>query len=1161
MLRYGRALGLSLTLVLCASALYAAEAESVKVKPGHPKVMLTKEDIARTARNIKADNVYWRSVKAQVDDGSAPNAVYGLVYQATGDAATGKAGVESLMSDRTARSISSGYYEDACLGYDWLFPLLSPDQRQTLFDRVKAGMAKDLAANMNSPWTNFVQRATMRIAIAGCAFASDFPEAQQWVDLAWSQWTDFHLPAVKLIERGGGWPEGALYGYIVFSSLTRTADAFATATDKDPYSQTSWFADRITWWRFHTWPQPKDFGRRAFYMYDPYGDSERWRSPMQNQEIAAELLVMRHLDAVAADANAAKLMQSIMAPPDAPETLDTTSPDFVAYPGKAWRWYMRQLGSPIVSPGEWSALAYYDESAPDTNLTTSKALSWYARGTGQIFIRSSWLPDATWIAYQCGPRFTYHQHLDQGQFNIFKRGDLTGESGVYEPSGPSDQEGHLQGYTSRAIAHNTINVYDPAEVFSGYRSGNSPRNDGGERTWRPYSNTGTSAAYWQEGFDKGAYDTGRIVDFQDKGQMVYIASDLTGAYNSDKYVSEPNKSKVHEVTRQLVYLRPQVEGGLECLVVFDRVRATDPSFEKRVLVHFPNDVRVSGKETAVAEGDYAYDGAFAESDTGGGRLFVRSVYPKGATIHKVGGPGHEYWVFGKNFPVPNTPWERGYGKWRLEIMPPAGSADDCFLTVYFPADKSANAAPAVTRVAGKDTLGVRIGDDPKMKFEALFSTTGEMGAAVLFGTDFVSGFQHFDPVEQGGKFVDWSAVTPDGVVDGSMSAPVVTDTKVSDVTTEAKVEWKTEKPTTGYVEFGDTPEMKYLIEPAGAPSTTHEAMLRGLASNAKFYVRAAARDADGNVGFSRMYELATPPDTTPPAISDLKVVLARPTDVTISWSTDDRATATVTAVSASGAKVTADTTAVAPDQRVTIDGLAADTDYTVTVAAKNDEGLTAVSAPLAVRTAKVMPGYFETGFDSADLSAWQPVDPSYWSVEKDSITGSNALLLTNADRKRTTTVYTGADYGDFTLRVKARTLEGEGNGFRDYAIIFGCQDPANYYAAWMCGAVDESLPGIVRVKDGQWQVIGSRPNLVTLPDREWHAIEVVRKGTHMEAFFDGTLVFEADDATFGRGRIGFGSNNDSAEFDDLKVIPQAELAPVPPTVRTKKLTVEGLVKE
>jgi len=1109
-------------LIMCAFAAAAlcggAFGAEVNVKSGHPKVMLTKEDIARAAKNIEAGGVYWQSVKRAMDEARAPAPAYGLVYLATGDEATGRKGVEVLMAATGA--------EDIALGYDWLYGLLTEEQKKELFAKESEAVKKDLTWKMDSPWTNFVQRATMRIAMAGSAFASEFPEAQSWVEKAYGDWREFHVPAISITAEGGGWPEGALYGYIVYSSLARLADVFWTATDKNVYEDTRWFEDRITWWRFHTWPMPKDFHGRMFYMYDPYGDSERWRAPMQNQEIAGELVVMRYLG----DTDAVR----------------------------EWRWYMKQLDGPIASPGDWAILAYYDETA---SVKEPTGLSWYAKGTGQIFIRSSWEPTATWIAYQCGPRFTYHQHLDQGAFNIFKEGDLTGESGVYEPSGPSEQEGHLQGYASRAIAHNTINIFNPNEVFVGYRSGNSPRNDGGQRTWRPFSNTATSAAYWRDGFAKGAYDTGTVLEFKDDGPVVYIGSDLTGAYNSDKYVSEPNASKVHEVTRQLVYFRPQREGDIEALVVFDRVRATDPSFEKRLLIHFPNDVRVAGKETAVAEGEYCYEGDFAESDTGGGRLFVRSVWPKAVRMNKVGGPGHEHWVFGKNFPVPDTPWERGYGEWRLEITPKGQQADDCFLTVFFPADKSAGAAPAVTRLIGEDTLGAEIWKDGSPLGRALFAATGDLCARVTSESSQLMGAGEARVWEYGNASGLDKSAKADGRNDARLAGPTVNNVEVSDITTEATVTWKSDRAAVGYVEFGADMNMRYLITPTEKPGREFATVLRGLGPESKFYVRAGARDADGNTGFSAMYELATPADTTAPRISDLKVEQADPTGATVSWSTDDLATGVVECAGEDGSKVSAATAGPAADQRVTIEGLSAETRYRATVTATNPGGLERKSDEVSFSTAKMMPGYFEKNFDDGQIGAFTLTKPEYWAVGKDRMSGSPSLTLSKTPEVRNLAVYDGYEYGDFTLRCRARTLEGDRNAWRDYCVVFGYQDAENYYLVGFNSSVDVDVPGIVRIRGGQAQPIGTRPNLVTIPDRNWHKIMVTRRGAKIQVFWEGLLAFEADDGALGRGKIGFGSNNDEASFDDIRVLPEGMTAPAAAEIRTKKLTVEGLVKE
>ena len=383
---------------------------------------------------------------------------------------------------------------------------------------------------------------------------------------------------------------------------------------------------------------------------------------------------------------------------------------------------------------------------------------------------------------------------------------------------------------------------------------------------------------------------------------------------------------------------------------------------------------------------------------------------------------------------------------------------------------------------------------------------------------------------------------------------------MTDVTTEAAVSWKTEEPTTGYVEFGPDMNMRYLISSSDEPATEHSVRLRGLEPGKTFYVRAAARGDSPVTGFSEMIALEVPGDETPPEIFDIAVERVNPTDVTIRWSTDDRAEGFVR-VETPGGETLRLTAPFGVDQRVTLDGLEAETAYAAIITARNTGRLSSEPAEAAFTTAAPAEGYFETDFEDGDLSAFEGPDRGLWKIGGGGQARGSVLVLENTPRKRTQLVYTGHDYADFTMKCKARTPEGGGNKFRDYAIVFGWQDPENYYAAWFCMSADDSIPGIVRVKDGQWRLIGRRPFKASLSDRNWHDIEVVRRGAKMQAFFDGALAFEADDDAFGPGKVGFGSNNDMAMFDDMKLFPDAAVSPAPPEIRTKHLTVEGLVKK
>ncbi len=797
--------------VFCLGALCAAASAEVTVRPGHPRLMLTDADIARAAANIEANTRTWQILKTRIDNGTADVPTYGLAYLATGDEEIGRAGVERLMQSNNVEQIS--------IGYDWLNDLLDQEQKQALFERISPLAERDAAARMNAPWTNFVQRATYRAAVAGAAFGADFPEARTWIQTAYEQWRDFHLPAALISGDGGSWPEGTIYSYIVYGFLTRLADVFWTSTDIDIYGDTPWFADRLGWWRFHAWPMPKDFAGRPFYMYHPNGDSERWRAPMQNQELAAQLRVMRYLG-------------------------DT---DQV----RKWRWFMDQLDGPIASEGQWELLAYWDENAPQQKPTS---LSWVCDGTGLVFIRSSWEPSATWITYQAGPRFTYHQHADQGAFGIFKQGDLTSRGGVYEPHGPTEQDGHLVAYASRVSAYNTVTIYNPTETYRGYRSGNVPRNDGGQRHWLPYSNTAGSAEYWQRGFDEGAYDTGHIVEFEDAGDYVYIASDLTGAYNSSAYVSGDNISKTDEVTRQLVYLRPEDEGDIDALVIFDRVVTTDPSFETRILFQMTNESYVAGEETKIDDSEYHYDGDLAQTDVGGGRLFMRFLYPEEKKIIKLTPPDKQYWVTGRNYPVPDTPWESGYGHGRLEVLSTEETTDHFFLTVLFPSDKSVKTAPAVSRSDG-ETMSVVIFGENGREAMVSFDKSDSLGGVLSTEHDAP---QLARPFGSGGPTVHAFDTAPR--ITTSLHAPSIQDLAVSEVTTRVTVSWQSDEPTDGYVEFGPDMEMRYLIDSPNERALEHSVTLDGLDPGQTYYVRAAATGASPVTGFSEMIRLDVPAD-------------------------------------------------------------------------------------------------------------------------------------------------------------------------------------------------------------------------------------------------------------------------------------------------------------
>ena len=49
----------------------------------------------------------------------------------------------------------------------------------------------------------------------------------------------------------------------------------------------------------------------------------------------------------------------------------------------------------------------------------------------QVYIRSDWGPDATYVTFRAGDTFAHHGHYDAGHFTLFKGAPLAINSGTY----------------------------------------------------------------------------------------------------------------------------------------------------------------------------------------------------------------------------------------------------------------------------------------------------------------------------------------------------------------------------------------------------------------------------------------------------------------------------------------------------------------------------------------------------------------------------------------------------------------------------------------------------------------------------------------------------------------------------------------------------------
>jgi len=356
------------------------------------------------------------------------------------------------------------------------------------------------------------------------------------------------------------------------------------------------------------------------------------------------------------------------------------------------------------------------------------------RGIGHLVMRDGFGADSTWIQFNSGPYLAKHDHLDQNHFVIYHKGYLATESGADYTDTESP---HYLNYYRRTIAHNSMLVYKPGEKFFWAENLWPAANDGGQRM--------DSSRYWntvrsREDFERtrDLWDTGRMeaTDYV-SGIYHYARGNATRAYHP---------TKVQRFTREVTYAP-----GNNVLVVFDRVRSTDPTFKKVWLLHGVSEPRVVAAEAGRAIGnggtEYANASVFTYED-GQGRLRVYSLLPREREVVKRGGSGWEFWTPGDEFggawgtgknwplepaqggPLPTDPylrkmWKTFWGDdfnrllpsntravvpaaWRVEVSPAKPAKEDFFLHVLEIGERGDARSPRVELVDGSNLIGALV---------------------------------------------------------------------------------------------------------------------------------------------------------------------------------------------------------------------------------------------------------------------------------------------------------------------------------------------------------------------------------------------------------------------------------------------------------------------
>jgi len=278
-------------------------------------------------------------------------------------------------------------------------------------------------------------------------------------------------------------------------------------------------------------------------------------------------------------------------------------------------------------------------------------------------------------------QFNNHQHLDAGAFQIWYRGPLAMDTGLYR----TYFSPHDGNYLKRTVAHNCVLLVDPAEGPVAGRW--AP--DGGQR----WPNNAREARSPQEIQERGyhvARTLGQQTGWQEaRAEWTVLEGDLSAAY-------EPTKATLHR--RAFVCLTDPWEGVKLAFAVFDHVRPAKTGLSVRWLLH-------TASEPAILDSG-------TRSSNGRATLTHQLLQPaSGATIHAVGGAGQEFTSGGQNYAADKTPTAADEaGAWRVEVRAAEGETGVVFLNLLLVTAADSTAPPAAVTLSSKTHTGLLVRD-------------------------------------------------------------------------------------------------------------------------------------------------------------------------------------------------------------------------------------------------------------------------------------------------------------------------------------------------------------------------------------------------------------------------------------------------------------------
>jgi len=500
-----------------------------------------------------------------------------------------------------------GYLLTLATVYDWLYnsPSFSAADKHAIEAKMvswgKGAIYKGEEAQ--DMWSHFGYGPVTDLAAAGLAMYGHRPEAEDFLLLAGGYLKKNFLPGWQL--NGGAWQGGWAYYSQGPAKLMILIHLWSSGTDEDLYQIIA--DEQGDWLRQHL----------HFLLSSSYGKA----GPLETGGFSYSPFIKGLRDA--------------------------TLPITYAYQDEIGIAQLSKLKKVPWWAGVWQFIFYSPEMRGQQVKSAPLPLSmlWGRDGIGYAQMHSGWGNTDTLIDFKCGDYFWSHQFNNQNSFTIYHGGELAVQSGIYDAYWGR----HMQFYYRPTVGSNSMLVIQPGEtswIPPGVANKNGVTNKkgyfaefGGQRTCFMHPQFGSAetcfsfAKYLYRKDHQHHFETGTMQGWEVGDGYTYASGDVTMAYNNPEFSYPNNRPKLDHASRDLVFLDKKY------LLVFDRVNALDPSYEKRWLLHTIGKPQIETEPISeeVPGHIMTYPASRVRIDNGEGTLFVETIFPEQARLRVVGG--------------------------------------------------------------------------------------------------------------------------------------------------------------------------------------------------------------------------------------------------------------------------------------------------------------------------------------------------------------------------------------------------------------------------------------------------------------------------------------------------------------------------------------------